>query len=61
MKHGTTVNAKNLRRLCWKNDFHGIAGLARAIGRSRVTVHRAVVNPQRFGPTYELIKKALHV
>lgn len=53
------VTPKNLRILCWQRGFHGVVGLANAIGRSRVTVHRAVSTPDQFGPTYRLIQEAL--
>lgn len=55
----TKVNKTNLRMLCWKRGYHGVTGLAKAIGKSRVTVHRAVSNPSRFGPTVKLIEKSL--
>jgi len=53
------VNVKNLRQLCWKNGFEGVVGLAKHIGRSRVTVHRATKRPHIFGPTYRKIEEAL--
>lgn len=53
------VTSENLRRLCWARGYRGIPGLADAIGRSRVTIWRAVRHPNRFTPTYTLIEKAL--
>ena len=53
------VNSKNLRVLCWKRGFHGVTGFAKAIGRSPVTVHRAVRWPDQFGPTIKLIEERL--
>lgn len=53
------VNSGNLRMLAWRRGFHGVVGLAKAIGRSRVTVHRAVKRPNSFRPTYTLVEKAL--
>ncbi len=53
------VNVKNLRRLCWQRGFHGVAGLARKLGRNRVTIYRAIEHPSRFGPAYKLIQEAL--
>lgn len=53
------ITTGNLRLLCWQAGFHGVAGLAREIGRSRITVHRAVRWPDQFGPTYKLIQEKL--
>jgi hypothetical protein len=53
------VNKKNLRKLCWMRGYHGVEGFARTIGRARTTLHRAVNNPERFGPTIALIEKHL--
>jgi hypothetical protein len=53
------VNRNNLKRLCWKRGFQGVAGLAKKIGRARITVHRAVRWPDQFGPTYKKIQEAL--
>jgi len=53
------INKNNLRQLSWKRGFHGVSGVAIAIGRSRVTVHRAVKNPERYGPTMEKLKRVL--
>lgn len=66
MKARTNVNGKsagvdsrNLRALCWARGFRGIPGLAKHIGRSRVTVWRAARRPDQFGPTYAKMLKAL--
>jgi hypothetical protein len=53
------VNKNNLRKLCWSRGYHGVSGLARELGRSRVTIHRAVRWPDQFGPTMRLIERAL--
>lgn len=53
------LTAKNLRKLAWINGHDGVTGLSRHVGKSRVTVWRAVRNPRRFGPTYAAIEKAL--
>jgi len=53
------VNDKNLRRLCWVKHYPGVAGLARAIGRHRTTIHRAVKAPEKYASTYALIEGAL--
>ena len=45
------ITTKNLRRLAWSRGFHGVSGLARGIGKSRVAVYSAVKNPGRFSPT----------
>jgi hypothetical protein len=55
------VDSENLRRLCWANGFRGIPDLASEIGRSRVTVWRAVKSPKQYAPTYKLITEALSV
>lgn len=60
IQEGKKVNQKNLRQLCWQRGYHGVSGLARQIGRSRITVHRAVRWPDQFGPTYRLIQEALN-
>jgi hypothetical protein len=53
------ITASNLERLSWSRGFDGVPGLADHIGRARVTVWRAVANPQRFGPTYQKLLAAL--
>jgi hypothetical protein len=53
------INKKNLRRLAWQRGFHGVAGVAQAIGRSRTTVHRAVRWPDQYAPTMEKLKEVL--
>lgn len=53
------VNKENLRQLCWKRDYHGVSGIARALGVHRTTIHRAVRFPQKFANTYQKIEKAL--
>lgn len=53
------IKPENFERLCWKAGYEGPAGLARHIGRHRVTVHRAVKNPKQYGPTFRRIKEAL--
>lgn len=51
------VTGENVRRLAWQAGFDGLNGLAKAIGRNRITVWRAA--KLQTGPTYELIIKAL--
>jgi DNA-binding phage protein len=53
------VNRENLRRLCWQKRFKGVTGLARAIGKHRTSIHRAVNTPSGFPRTYQLVLKAL--
>lgn len=53
------INKKNLRKLAWQKGFAGVSGVAKAIGKSRVTVHRAVNNPHRYGPTIRAMEKIL--
>jgi len=53
------ITKNNLRRLAWQRGYHGVTGLARAIGKSRVTVHRAVANPHRFSPTMKKLAEVL--
>jgi len=52
------VNLKNLKRLCWQRGI-SVKELARRIGRSRMNVYRAVKEPHRFKPTYQLLEEAL--
>lgn len=51
------ITPRELRRLAHVRGYDGVAGLARRIGRSRQTVYRALRNPERFGPTVELIRR----
>ena len=53
------INKNNLRLLAWRRGFHGVTGVAKAIGRSRVTVHRAMTNPTRFTPTVKKLEEVL--
>ena len=59
MKRPQKITTSNLRRLAWKNGFDGVVGLARAIGRSKVTVYRAVKRPHHFGPTVRKLREVL--
>lgn len=59
MSEPRAVNTKNLRMLAWKAGHHGVTGLAKSIGRSRVTVWKAVREPNRFRPTYRAVLGAL--
>jgi hypothetical protein len=61
MQDAAEINTKNLLPLARGAGFRTIGDLAARIGRSRVTVHRAVSSPHHFGPTYKKLKKALHV
>ena len=53
------ITRDNLRRLAWLNHHRGVAGLARAIRRSRAAVYAAVSTPGQYKPTMERIRKAL--
>ena len=55
----TGVSTDTIQELSWQAGFKGVPGLAKAIGRSRCTVWRAVRWPDQFGPTYKLITEAL--
>lgn len=59
MRNAQKIKPENFERLCWAAGFRGPAGLARHIGRHRVTVHRAVKNPKQFGPTFRKITEVL--
>lgn len=48
-----------LRRLSAAHGFNSVAELARSIGRSRVTVWRAVRWPDQYGPTVRLLEDIL--
>lgn len=53
------ITTRNLAQLAWASGHRGVSGLARAIGRHRVTVYQAVQNPARHTPTIRAIRKAL--
>lgn len=53
------ISTGNLRTLCWQHGYKGVVGLAKALKRNRVTIHRAVRWPDQFGPTYQKIERAL--
>lgn len=53
------INKYNLRQLAWRRGFEGVTGLARAIGKSRVSVHRAVNEPHRYKPTMKKLAEVL--
>lgn len=59
MTRSSTINKKNLRQLAWKRGYHGVSGVAKAIGRSRVTVHRAMNHPNRYSPTIKKLEAVL--
>ena len=65
MSHNTAkvksqVTVQNLNQLCYVAGYRGVAGLARHIGRHRVTVWKAVRWPDQNGPTFNLISEALN-
>jgi len=53
------INKKNLRELAWRRGYQGVTGVAKAIGKSRTTVHRAVRWPDQYAPTIEKLKEVL--
>lgn len=53
------VDKKNLRTLAWKRGFRGVVGLAKKMKVSRVSLHRAVNQPNTFKPLYRRIEKIL--
>lgn len=55
------IDAKDLPRLAWLNGYRGVTGLAKAIGRHRVTVHQAAKNPNKYKPTHRAITRALRI
>jgi len=59
MPRVSKINKKNLRSLCWRRGYEGVSAVAAAIGRSRTTVHRAVKNPGRYGPTISKLQEVL--
>jgi len=59
MRSRHQITPSNLRVLAHRAGFNGVAGLARAIGRSRQTVYAAVKQPQRHRPTLRLIQASL--
>lgn len=58
MRDAKKIKPENLKRLCWAKGM-SIADLAKRIGRNRVTVHLAVSQPHRYGPTFRKIEEAL--
>jgi len=59
MTPAAKINKHNLRLLAWRRGYHGVTGVARAIGKSRVTVHRAVSDPHRYSPTMKKLAEVL--
>lgn len=59
MTRASKINKHNLRQLAWAKGYRGISGLAVAIGKSRVTIHRAVNRPGTFGPTIKQLENIL--
>lgn len=53
------INVVNFPRLMGLAGYVRVEDLARKIGRSRVTIHRAVKHPNTFGPTYRKIAEVL--
>jgi hypothetical protein len=60
-RRATQLNPRTLKILAWRAGHHGVSGLARHLGRSRETLHRAVRNPERYGPTVAAIKAAFGI
>lgn len=58
MRDTKKIKPENLKALCWKRGF-SVADLATRIGRHRVSVYRAVKNPDQHAPTFEKIKEVL--
>ncbi|MDE2105031.1 MAG: hypothetical protein KGL39_47775 [Patescibacteria group bacterium] len=59
MRQHKKITTQNLRRLAWSRGFHGVAGLARGIGKSRVAIYSAVREPHRFRPTMKKLSEVL--
>lgn len=59
MSRKSPITPKNLKRLAYLNGFDGVSGLAASIGRSRVTLWRALRNPTRYRPTVLALQKRL--
>lgn len=56
-----TLSRRNLSRLAHAKGFRGVAGLARRLGRNRVTLYQALKNPNRYKPTVKAMQEALDV
>lgn len=54
-----TITREKLSAMCWKAGYRGVTGVAKAIGKSRVTVHQAVNHPQTYSPTMKKLRKVL--
>lgn len=59
MSQAVAITKDNLKEKCWKLGM-SVTGLAKKIGKARVTVHRAVKKPHHFGPTYRDICEVLN-
>lgn len=53
------LTKENLSRLAHARGFRGVAGLARRVGRHRVSIYRALKNPNQNRPTMRAIERAL--
>lgn len=58
MQRAKKIKPENLKRLCWAKGM-SVSDLARRIGVNRVTVHVAVAQPNRYGPTMRKIEEVL--
>ncbi|MBC8095744.1 MAG: hypothetical protein H7Y43_08020 [Akkermansiaceae bacterium] len=54
------LNKKNYRRICGLNGLLP-AEVPTRIGRTKVTVYRALKNPRQFTPTLRLLEQALPI
>ena len=59
MKPHEPLTTRNLARLAWASGHRGVTGLAKAIGRHRVTLYQAIQSPEQHRPTVRAIKRAL--
>ena len=53
------ITTATVARLAWSRGYKGVAGLAKALGRNRVTIWCAVRWPGRYGPTMKMIEEVL--
>ena len=59
-RNGAGRGLDTLNQRAWAAGFRGVAGLAKHVGRHRVTLHNAVRYPERYGPTVAAIEEALN-
>lgn len=60
-KRNRRLSIRRLRDLADAAGFDGVHGLARHLGRNRVTIYKALRFPSQYGPTITAIEHALGI